>query len=179
MSDKSNKLVSPHEPKNTVTVEGHGGTSFEGTDASAGTVIWSLSIIAICLVVVFAISVFFQRIFADKNPPGEPASPLAPARVVPPAPQLQVHPWEELPDLRAHENQVLSSSFTDKDGHRHIPIDSAIPAVVSRLNIKPNAPQGLTTPGGEGLEFSHSLSSMPPAYQGPQIQGEIEKHGQK
>lgn len=178
MSEKENRLVSPHgKPKHTETVEGHGGTSYENTDASAGTVLWSLGIIAACLVLVFAITVGFQRIFADKNPTGSLPSPLAPARIVPPLPQIEVHPWEDLPDVRAHENQVLTSSFRDADGHQHVPIEVAMQAVVPRLSVKANAPQGLTTPGGEGLEFSHGLSAMPPRYQqAPQIQGEIEKH---
>jgi hypothetical protein len=60
----------------------------------------------------------------------------------------------------------------------HIAIDQAMGMVVSRLNIAPNAPEGVTTPGGEGRDFSGSINSMPPAYQRPQIQGEIRKHAQ-
>ncbi len=125
----------------------------------------------------------FHKMLENGHPTGELPSPLAPGRVLAPAPQLQVHPWEEVPDMRAHENEVLNSSGKDAAGHMHIPIDKAMDAVVSRLVIQPNAPSGIYTPGGEGRDFSQSVNDMPPAYrQGPrkipQIQGEIRKHAQ-
>ena len=184
MSDHSSKghsdaLVDPyHSPKHSEPVEGHGGTKFETVDARAGLVIWSLALIAGTLVIVFALTVGIEKLLIDKNPPGPPPSPLAPARVVPPNPQLQVHPWEDLPDLRAHEEQVLNGFGRDADGRTHIPIERAIDAVVSRLTIRPDAPQGLTTPGGEGRGFAGSVNGMPPPYRRPQIQGEIRKNAQ-
>ena len=73
-----------------------------------------------------------------------------PLPVSPPEPQLQVQPWEELPDLRAHEEKVLSSSGRDADGHLRIPINTAMDAVIPRLHLRPDTPSGITTPGGEG-----------------------------
>ena len=163
-------------PKASEPVSGHEGTSFEGLDAKAGLVIWSLAIIGGTLVIVFALTVGIQKLLEDRNPPGELPSPLAPGRVLAPAPQLQVHPWEELPEMRANEEQRLNSYGQDKDGHFHIPISAAMSAVIPQFKIAPNAPQGLTTPGGEGRDFSHSVNDMPPAYRKPQIQGEIQKH---
>jgi hypothetical protein len=98
--------------------------------------------------------------------------------VIPSGPLLQVHPWEELPQVREDALKLLNSSGPDADGHNHIPIDQAMTSVVSRLNIEPNAPQGITTPGGEGRNFAGSINSMPAPYQRPQIQGEIQKHAQ-
>ena len=181
MSDtkqKSHDLVSPAKSPRTEPVEGHGGTKFEAVDATPGLIIYSLSIIAGTLVVVFFFTIFIQKYLEQRNPPGQLPSLLAPARVLPPAPQLQVHPWEELPDVRAHENQVLNESGRDAEGHMHIPIGQAMDAVVSRLSISPGAPQGITTPGGEGRAFAGSVNSMPAPYQRPQIQGEIRKHAQ-
>ncbi len=176
---KSNELVSPlREPKYSEPVEGHGGTNYEGVDAHAGLVIWSLAIIAGTLVVVFIMTIGIQKLLQKNNPPGELPSPLTPARVIPPAPRLQVHPWEELPDLRAHEDQVLNGYGRDADGRTHIPINRAIDAVVSRLSIRPDAPEGITTPGGEGRDFSGSINAMPAPYRRPQIQGEIRKNAQ-
>jgi hypothetical protein len=180
---KKNELVHSSEPKHSEPVVGHGGTKYEAVDAKAGMVIWSLAIIGGTLVLVFAITILFQRRLEKDNPMGELPSPLAPARVLPPAPQVQVHPWEELPELRAHEDEVLNSSGKDAEGHMHIPIGQAMAAVISRLNIRPDAPPGITTPGGGGREFSRGLKDMPPAYQTsqrprPQIQGEIQKHAQ-
>jgi hypothetical protein len=173
-----NELAHFHEPKATHPVHGHGHTSFEGVDARAGLVIWSLAIIGGTLVIVFAMTVGIQRYLTTANPPGAPASPLAPGRVLAPAPQLQVHPWEELPEMRAREDKILNSYGKDPDGRIHIPISVAMDAVVPQLKIAPDAPQGITTPGGGGRDFAGSINDMPAPYQRPQIKGEIQKHAQ-
>jgi hypothetical protein len=157
---------------------GHGGTKFEGGDARAGIVIWSLVLIGGTLVVIFGITIGIQKMLEARNPAGQLPSPLAPARVVPSGPVLQVHPWEELPQVREDAEKLLNSSGRDANGHMHIPIDQAMSAVAGRLNIEPNAPEGITTPGGEGRNFSGSIHTMPAPYQRPQIQGEIHKHAQ-
>jgi hypothetical protein len=166
------------EPIETEPHVGHGGTSFEAVDASVKMVLFSLGIIAGTLIVVFAITIGIQKYLQDAHPPGQLPSPLAPSRIIPPQPQLQVHPWETLPDVRAQEDQLLSSGGKDADGRAHIPIDRAMDEVVSRLNIGPNARPGITTPGGGGRDFSGSVNAMPPAYRVPQIQGEIHKRAQ-
>jgi hypothetical protein len=166
------------EPIESEPHTGHGGTSFEAVDASIKIVIWSLAIIAGTLVIVFAITIGLQKYLQVTTPLGQLPSPLAPGRVTPPGPQLQVHPWETLPDVRAHDDAVLNGSAADADGRVHIPIDRAMDLVVSRLNISPDAPPGITTPGGQGRDFSRSINAMPPAYRKPQIQGEIRKRAQ-
>ncbi len=176
--EKPNELVHSESPKHSEPHRGHEGTSYEGADASAGMVIGSLAIIGFTLVIVFALTIGIQKYIQHRNPEGQLPSPLAPARVLAPAPQLQVQPWEDLPQMRAHEDQVLNSSGKDAEGHYHIPINDAMTAVVSQLRVEPNAPVGLTTPGGGGRPFSRSLSEMPPQYQKPAIQGEIQKHAQ-
>jgi hypothetical protein len=117
----------------------------------------------------------YDKYLETQHPTGSLPSPLAPARILPPAPQLEPHPWMDLPEMRAHENLVLNSTGKDEQGHMHVPIDNAIDAVVAKINTKPDEPQGLTIPGGQGRVFSHSLADMPAAYQRPQIQGEIHK----
>ena len=174
----SHKLVSPDPAPRTEPHEGHGGTKYEGVDATPRLIILSLSIIAGMLVIVFAFTVYIQRYLGETNPPGQLPSPLAPARVIPPGPQLQVHPWEELPDVRAHEDEVLNGFGKDADGRMHIPIDRAMDALVSKLNVRPGARAGITTPGGEGRAFAGSVNSMPTPYLRPQLQGEIHKHAQ-
>jgi hypothetical protein len=171
-----------HEaPKYSEPVRGHHGTNFENVDAKAGLVLWSLAAIGLTLVIVFAFTIFMQRTLKKEDPLGELPSPLAPARVLAPAPQLQVHPWEELPEMRAHEEEVLNSSGTDAAGHVHVPISQAMDDVVSKLTVAAGAPIGITTPGGEGRAFAGSLAEMPPAYHvtstpGTSIQGEIHKN---
>lgn len=168
----------PHKPVRSEPHGGHGGTTYEGIDASVKMVIYSLAIIALTLVVTLAISVPIHKMLYDTTPLGQPPSPLAPGRVVPPHPQLQVHPWEELPDLRAHEQEVLNSGGKDGDGRVHVPISQAMDSVVSRLTIGPNARVGITTPGGQGRDFSQGVNAMPPQYRQPQITGEIRKNAQ-
>jgi hypothetical protein len=168
-----------YEPHPASPHVGHGGTSFEGGDARPSIVVWSLAIIAGVLVVVFLITVPIQKYLYDANPQGQLPSPLAPDRVVPPTPQLEVHPWETLPALRAHEDQVLTGYSREADGRVHIPIDRAMDAVVPRLKIGTNAEPGATTPGGGGREFAGSVSTLPVPPRGPKIQGEIRKHAQK
>ena len=175
---KAEQLAREHAQVHTEPHTGHGGTSFEGTDASAGIVIGSLAVIGGTLIVVFLMTIGIQKFLQARNPPGELPSPLAPARVVPSGPLLQVHPWEEFPDIRAHEDEVLNGSGKDADGHMHIAISQAMDATVSKLNIRPGAPQGIITPGGEGREFAGSVNAMPAPYRRPQIQGEIQKHAQ-
>ena len=177
---KSNSLVSGYrDEKSTDPVVGHDGTAYEGNDAKAGTVLSSLAVIGGTLVMVFALTIGIQKLLEKANPPGQLPSPIAPARVLPPVPQLQVHPWDELPDLRAHEDQVLSSYGKDANGRVHIPIDQAINATPARLTVVANAPEGIRTPGGEGRNFAGSLKEMPAPYQRPpSIQGEIRKGAQ-
>lgn len=181
---KPSSLVSPaDQPVHSEPHTGHGGTSFEGGDARAAIIIWSLVIIFGTLVIIFAITIGIQRMLEANNPPGKLPSPIAAGRVVPKGPVLQVHPWEELPEVRDDALKLLNSSGKDANGQYHIPIHQAMDMVVGKLNIEPNAPVGITTPGGEGFDFSHSLSAMPAPYQQQrqpqaQIQGEIHKHAQ-
>jgi hypothetical protein len=139
-------------------------------------------VIVITLVVSAAIVIPIHKLLRAANPEGDLPSPIAPARIVPQAPVLEVHPWESFPDLLADQNKQLNSYGKDQAGRPHIPIQQAIDGVASKLNIRPNAPQGYTVPGGQGREFGHSLEAMPPAYHnqpGPVIQGEIRKNAQQ
>ncbi|HEY7211141.1 MAG TPA: hypothetical protein VH477_12770 [Bryobacteraceae bacterium] len=175
---KVNELVHSEGPKHTEPHVGHEGTSYEGTDAKVGIIVGSLAVIGGTLVIVFALTVGIQKYIQAHHPVGELPSPLAPERVVPPAPQIQVQPWEDLPQMRAEEDKILNMSGKDEKGHFHIPIANAMEAVVPRLKIEPEAPVGLTTPGGEGRRFAGSVQEMPPQYRKPTIQGEIQKHAQ-
>ena len=170
---------SRHASPHTEPHEGHGHTRFEGTDASLRIILVSLGVIALTLVIVAIMTIPIQKALRDRTPVGQPLSPLAPSRVVPPQPTLEVHPWMTVPDVRAHEDAVLAGSAPDDSGRVHIPITQAMNMVVSQLTIRPNSPEGITTPGGQGRAFAGSINNMPPSYQRPQITGEIRKHAQK
>lgn len=177
---KPDPLVSPYgHPHHSEPQAGHEHTRFEGTDASVKLIVVSLGIIILVLIISFALVIPIQKTMESETPVGSLPSPIAPARVLPPAPQLQVHPWETLPDVRSHDDQVLNSYGRDADGHYRIPIEQAMNLVVARLPIAPNAPAGITTPGGEGRAFAGSINNMPPPYKRPNIQGEIHKRAQK
>jgi hypothetical protein len=172
MSDEN-----PHAPPVSEPIVGHGGTAYEGVDVQPGVVVWSLIIIAGLAIGAFILMVGVQKYMEKTHLPGELASPLAPDRVLPPAPQVQVHPWEDLPEMRAAEVKALDTTGRDNAGHMHIPIASAMKEVLSRLKVDPNAPHGINTPGGQGLEYSRSVTEIPGAGH-PQIQGEIRKNVQ-
>jgi len=169
-----------HKKFNSIPVMGSEGTGFESTDAPAKVVVSSLAIVAALAAFAFALMFGYDKFLEAGHPQGSLPSPLAPERILAPAPQLERLPWLDLPQLRAHEKEVLNSSGKDAQGNIHIPIDKAIDMMASRINTTPDAPAGLTTSGGHDMVFSHGLADMPPAYQQSHgqavIQGEIHKN---
>jgi hypothetical protein len=140
-------------PPHAVSPHGHavtGVTRFEGSDARASIVIWTLGIIAATLVGAFALTIGIQKYLDKINPVGEPTSPLAPYRVLPPDPQIEVHPWEDIIELRAHDKEILDGIGKDASGQPYVPIDRAMEEVLPTLKIRPGAPSGAMTQGGEG-----------------------------
>lgn len=158
-------------------VVGHGGTAYEGHDVKAPIVVWSLIIVAALALTGFVLMLGVQKYFEANHPIGESPSALAPDRITPVAPQVQVHPWEDLPEMRAAEEKALETTGKDQACRMHIPIEKAIAESVARLKIDPNAPKGLMTPGGQGREYSHALAPAN-GNERPQIQGEIRKNVQ-
>ena len=116
------ETIQPHGTGHGV-VDEHPDTTFEGSDASVGMVIGSLAVIALTLVITAIVTFPIQNLLKTANPLGNLPSPLAPERIVPPAPRIEVHPWEVLPELRKHEQAVLSSSGNNTLGQAHIPIE--------------------------------------------------------
>jgi hypothetical protein len=175
---KPHELVYSETPPESQAIVGHGGTAFEGVDASVKMVIYSLVIIALMLVVSFAITLPIQKTLNRENPTGSYPTALTPKRVLPPEPRIEVHPWDYYPDLLASQEKILHSAGKDPSGKYHIPVDQAIDNVAGKLTVRPDAPPGLTIPGGQGRDFAGSLANMPPGYQPPTIQGEIRKNAQ-
>ena len=176
MSDNHDSVVQ------STPIHGHDGIAYEGNDVKAPIVIWSLIIIAMLGASGFILMLGVQKYLETTHPAGELASPLTPERIIPSAPQVQVHPWEDLPEMRANEIKTLETSGRDQAGRMHVPIEKAMSEIVTRLNVDPNAPKGLTTPGGQGREYSHSLTDIRgndrPASTRPMIEGEIRKNAQ-
>src|ERR1700733_5995289 len=111
-----------HDPQHDTSVEthhsephaGHGGTSYEGIDASVKMVVFSLITIAAILVISFGIVIPLHRILREANPAGSLPSAIAPERIVPAEPRLEVHPWETYPDLVAKQDAILQSAGKDE-----------------------------------------------------------------
>jgi hypothetical protein len=177
LDETQNRMVSSRGPIVSHPHAGHGGTAYEEVDARAGIVIGSLVVIGGTLVFVFALTLVIHSLLVKMNPQGSLPSPIAAERVIPPQPTLEVHPWDILPDLRAHEDEVLNGFGKDAQGRIHVPIDRAMDAQVARLNIAPGAPAGIRTPGGDQSDSSGGSTTKPVGTQKPpQIQGEIRKN---
>jgi len=91
--------------------------------------------------VMFLVWVLFRFLDARTAPAGAPQFPLAAAQAsrVPPAPRLQVNPREDLRELRAKEDQQLTTyGWVDKGkGVVRIPIEQAMKLAVQRgLNAR-------------------------------------------
>lgn len=161
---------------------------YEATDANPRITVVSMAILMAILLFSLLITIGIQKWLQVVTPEGEPASPLAPSRIVPPDPKLEVHPWETYPVLRSEEDKILNSYGKDAQGHIHIPIQKAMDDVLPTLQIEPNAPVGITTVPGQGREFSGSVHDFPPGYMQPQqpapklgvgLKGEVTKHAQQ
>ncbi len=176
---QSQNVAYPYElPPKPPAEAAHSEVSFEHTDTNVRMVVISLAIIGTMLLGTLTVTIFIQNYLRTTNPRGDLPSPLSPARVIPPGPLLDVNPAATYPLLRAQEDQILDNYGTDGQGHLRMPIGRAMDAVIPRLQVRPNAPPGITTPGGLDRRFAGSLDEMPNTQHGIAIEGEIQKHAQ-
>ena len=103
-----------------------------------------VSITVVCLIVWGVFNLFKSQVGGSERRLNSMANPAQ----LPPSPRLEVHPWEELRGLRAHEDDVLNHYrwVDQKGGVVHIPIEKAMDEVVSQLPSRPGGaqPQGGT-----------------------------------
>ena len=101
-----------------------------------GVFAFGVGLAAISLIVFFVVWVLFRFLSATEASRGAPQYPLAAARAaqLPPEPRLQTNPREDLSDLRAREDQILSTyGWVDKNaGVVRIPIEQAMKLAVER-----------------------------------------------
>ncbi len=102
------------------------GAGHETSEVSVKFIVTSLFALLIgvflaCLLVV-GIFQFFHRTYIPE------ATSLANPQQLPPEPRVEEHPWEQIQDLRKHEDHVLSTyAIIDKaQGTVRIPVDRAI-----------------------------------------------------
>jgi hypothetical protein len=106
--------------------------NYEHSDANVSEILKSGLWLAMILLVVFVAMRWTFRVMGKMTPMGEPASPFENARVMPPAPRLQVDPQLELHRYCASQVQSLTT-YGWKDSQRgivQIPVDRAIDLLV-------------------------------------------------
>jgi hypothetical protein len=103
-----------------------------------------LAIIAIAVVAMWFLGIGVEkRLMAGDPPP--PALPEARVEHQPPAPNLQVDPRQQLLDLRAEEERILTTyGWIDRaQGLTRVPIDRAMDLLVEQgLPTPPSTPAG-------------------------------------
>lgn len=102
------------------------GSGHETREVSVQFIVTSLFALLIgvfltCLLVVGIFQFFHHTYLPD-------ATTLANPQQLPPEPRVEEHPWQQIQDLRAHEDHVLSTyAVIDKSqGTVRIPVDRAI-----------------------------------------------------
>src|SRR6202161_4804059 len=101
---------------------------YEHSDANpSGVLRWALWLIAV-LVVVFVSMAWLFGFYGKVQSLGKPASPFEDARVLPPAPRLQVQPRAELHAYCEEQDKLLNSyGWADEhNGVARIPVDRAM-----------------------------------------------------
>ncbi len=110
------------------------GTAHELTDAPIQPIVLAGGAIALVMALAFALSLGVFRFFSG-HPVVTPYNPMASqAPAFPPAPRIEVAPAIEYQQLRAQEDQMLSTyGWMDrKAGVARIPIDRAIDLLLQR-----------------------------------------------
>ncbi len=109
----------------------------------SGLTIGLLVIIVIAVIAVWFLGLGIRDRLAAEDPP-PPALPEARMEHRPPAPNLQIDPRQQLLDLRADEERVLTTyGWVDEtNGLTHIPIDRAMDLLVDQgLPVIATAPE--------------------------------------
>ncbi len=113
----------------------NGSSGHETRDTGVGLIAASAAGLSVVVLAVFLLMWgTFNLLKTDEQKNDISLSPLAPATQIPPEPRLQEHPWEELKEIRARENKILSTyGWQDqKNGIVRIPINRAIDLVAQK-----------------------------------------------
>ena len=114
--------------------ERHPAGHHETTDASiSGLVKFSIGLFLLIVVALVGMQWMFNY-FRNTQQLGPPASPFAESQAQPPGPRLQVHPAQDLKQLRQGEDEKLNSyGWVDqKAGIARIPVDRAMDLLIQK-----------------------------------------------
>jgi len=108
------------------------GTGHEQSEVSVRLIVVSLAGLAVATFFVFVLVVGIFRYFYDTYST-EQATRLS-QPVIPPEPRIEVAPYEQLQQVRAKEDHVLTTyAWVDKDGGKvRVPIDQAIDMLAAK-----------------------------------------------
>lgn len=102
------------------------GAGHETSEVSVRTIVVSLIVLLIGAIFACLITVGIFQYFHSTNKVAQIEKETK--QQIPPEPRVEEHPWEQIVNIRARENHVLSSyAWVDqKNGVVRIPIDKAI-----------------------------------------------------
>ncbi len=108
------------------------GAGHEQSEVSVRLIVVSLGFLAVSTFLICLLVVGIFRYFYDVDRTGEAAKQFQP--VIPPAPRIEVAPYEELQRLRVQEDHILNSyAWVDqKAGTVRVPIDRAIDLLAAK-----------------------------------------------
>jgi hypothetical protein len=114
------------------TAHSTNGSGHEQTEVSVRLIVVSLAFLAVATAVCLVLVVGIFRYFYSSYSTAEAVRLSQP--VIPPEPRIEVAPYEQLQQVRAQEDHVLSTyAWVDKDaGTVRIPIDQAISMLAAK-----------------------------------------------
>jgi len=124
---------------------------YEKSDANPRSLLGFGAVLLVTLVLTWSASRWVFDYFGRVQELGPPATPFEQGRPVPPLPQLQVHPVQDLVEFRTGQEKALDSYGWVDRGHGtvHIPIERAMDLLMERgLPTRPAA--AATAPKVEG-----------------------------
>lgn len=110
------------------------GVGHELSDVHVPSLVKGLIVLAVLVVVSVLLMAWMFRGLAARSGEQPPAPLMAPQRVLPPTPRLQVNPTTDLVEMRATQQQRLSTyGWVDrKAGVVRIPVDRAMELMAQR-----------------------------------------------
>lgn len=108
------------------------GAGHEQSEVSVRLIVVSLAFLAVATFFVLLLVTGIFRYFYASYSTAEATKLAQP--VIPPRPRIEVAPYMELQQLRAHEDHILSTyAWVDKDGGKvRVPIDRAIDMLAAK-----------------------------------------------
>jgi hypothetical protein len=108
------------------------GAGHEESEVSVRLIVVSLAFLAVATGITLVLVVGIFRYFYASYSTAEATRLAQP--VIPPKPRVEVAPYEELQEMRAKENHILSTyAWVDKDaGTVRVPIDKAIDLLAAK-----------------------------------------------